>query len=408
MPKPDPKRIAEFIEPLRVEPGRKVRLPDDFDPAFSHHLQKDDADDVLERGIELLAEYQERLYAANTAGLLVIIQAMDAAGKDGTIGHVMSGVNPQGVQVSSFKVPSTEEMDHDFLWRYAKRLPERGNIGIFNRSYYEETLVVRVHPAILDGQKIPDRLKGKTIWDRRFKHINNWEAYLVDQGFSIVKLFLNVSKEEQRLRFLARIDEPEKNWKFAARRQGAWLLGRLPGGVQRGAHQDEHQGRPVVRDPGRQEVVRAGGSRRHRGCPDPARPAVSRRRRGGEGSAPGSPGRARRRTDPPRRCPRTGAGKAGKGAKRNGRKGRAQRRKGAPSGTPRLHPGEDLRLLRLELLGRDHALVSNSASLIEPLGLVLCVGGRRDRSDGCAGARAGATGAGAGRGAGRAAASCRA
>ncbi len=225
MPKPDPKRIAEFIEPLRVEPGRKVRLPGDFDPAFSHHLQKDDADDVLERGIELLAEYQERLYAQNTAGLLVIIQAMDAAGKDGTIGHVMSGVNPQGVQVSSFKVPSTEEMDHDFLWRYAKRLPERGNIGIFNRSYYEETLVVRVHPAILDGQKIPDRLKGKTIWDRRFKHINNWEAYLVDQGFSIVKLFLNVSKEEQRQRFLARIDEPEKNWKFAAgdvKERGYW------------------------------------------------------------------------------------------------------------------------------------------------------------------------------------------
>jgi PPK2 family polyphosphate:nucleotide phosphotransferase len=216
MPKPDPKRIAEFIEPFRVEPGRKVKLPGDFDPGFSHGLHKGDADDVLERGIELLAEYQERLYAQNTAGLLVIIQAMDAAGKDGTIRHVMSGVNPQGVQVSSFKVPSTEEMDHDFLWRYARRLPERGNIGIFNRSYYEETLVVRVHPAILDGQKIPDRLKGRGIWDRRFKHINNWEAYLVDQGYSIVKLFLNVSKEEQRLRFLARIDEPEKNWKFSA------------------------------------------------------------------------------------------------------------------------------------------------------------------------------------------------
>jgi PPK2 family polyphosphate:nucleotide phosphotransferase len=225
MPRPDANRIAEFIEPFRVEPGRKVRLPDDFDPAFSHQLRKDDADDVLERGIDLLAEYQERLYAQNTAGLLVIIQAMDAAGKDGTIRHVMSGVNPQGVQVSSFKVPSTEEMDHDFLWRYAKRLPERGNIGIFNRSYYEETLVVRVHPAILDGQKIPGRLKDKGVWDRRFKHINNWEAYLVDQGFSIVKLFLNVSKEEQRERFLARIDETEKNWKFSAadvKERGYW------------------------------------------------------------------------------------------------------------------------------------------------------------------------------------------
>jgi PPK2 family polyphosphate:nucleotide phosphotransferase len=229
MPKPDPKRIAEFIAPFRVEPGRKVKLPDDFDPAFSHGLHKGDADDVLERGIELLADYQERLYAQNTAGLLVIIQAMDAAGKDGTIRHVMSGVNPQGVQVSSFKVPSTEEMDHDFLWRYAKRLPERGNIGIFNRSYYEETLVVRVHPAILDLQKIPDKLKDKDIWGRRFKHINNWEAYLVDQGYSIVKIFLNLSKEEQRLRFLARIDEPEKNWKFAA------------GDVKERRHWDDYQ-----------------------------------------------------------------------------------------------------------------------------------------------------------------------
>jgi PPK2 family polyphosphate:nucleotide phosphotransferase len=225
MPKPDAKRIAEFIAPFKVEPGRKVKLPGDFDPAFSHGLHKDDADDVLERGIDLLAEYQERLYAQNTAGLLVIIQAMDAAGKDGTIRHVMSGVNPQGVQVSSFKVPSTEEMDHDFLWRYARRLPERGNIGIFNRSYYEETLVVRVHPAILDGQKIPEKLKDKGVWDRRFKHINNWEAYLVDQGYSIVKLFLNVSKEEQRQRFLARIDETEKNWKFSAadvKERGYW------------------------------------------------------------------------------------------------------------------------------------------------------------------------------------------
>jgi PPK2 family polyphosphate:nucleotide phosphotransferase len=225
MPKPDPKRIADFIAPFRVEPGRKVKLPGDFDPAFSHSLHKDDADDVLTNGIELLAEYQERLYAQNTAGLLVVIQAMDAAGKDGTIRHVMSGVNPQGVQVSSFKVPSTEELDHDFLWRYAKRLPERGNIGIFNRSYYEETLVVRVHPSILDGQKIPEHLKGKDVWSRRFKDINNWEAYLVDQGFSIVKIFLNVSKEEQRERFLARIDEAEKNWKFSAadvKERGYW------------------------------------------------------------------------------------------------------------------------------------------------------------------------------------------
>jgi PPK2 family polyphosphate:nucleotide phosphotransferase len=141
---------------------------------------------------------------------------MDAAGKDGTIKHVMSGVNPQGVEVSSFKVPSSEELDHDYLWRYARRLPSRGTIGIFNRSYYEELLVVRVHPTILEGQKLPPSAKRKGVWERRFREINDWERYLVDNGIRIVKLFLNVSKEEQRQRFLARIDEPEKNWKFSA------------------------------------------------------------------------------------------------------------------------------------------------------------------------------------------------
>ncbi len=146
----------------------------------------------------------------------MVLQAMDAAGKDGTIRHVMSGVNPQGVQVSSFKVPSSEDLDHDYLWRYAKKLPERGNIGIFNRSYYEEVLVVRVHPQILAGQKIPPKLKGRDIWNRRFREINDWERYLTDQGFRFAKLFLNVSKEEQRCRFLSRIDEAEKNWKFSA------------------------------------------------------------------------------------------------------------------------------------------------------------------------------------------------
>ena len=140
---------------------------------------------------------------------------MDAAGKDGTIRHVMSGVNPQGVQVSSFKVPSSEDLDHDYLWRYAKRLPERGNIGIFNRSYYEEVLVVRVHPSILANQKMPPKSKGRGIWERRFREINDWEHYLTDQGYRFVKMFLNVSKEEQRRRFLSRIDEPEKNWKFS-------------------------------------------------------------------------------------------------------------------------------------------------------------------------------------------------
>jgi PPK2 family polyphosphate:nucleotide phosphotransferase len=146
----------------------------------------------------------------------MVLQAMDAAGKDGTIRHVMSGVNPQGVQVSSFKVPSSEDLDHDYLWRYAKKLPERGNIGIFNRSYYEEVLVVRVHPQILAAQKIPPKLKDRGIWNRRFREINDWEHYLTDQGFRFVKLFLNVSKEEQRYRFLSRIDDGEKNWKFSA------------------------------------------------------------------------------------------------------------------------------------------------------------------------------------------------
>jgi PPK2 family polyphosphate:nucleotide phosphotransferase len=211
-----PKRIREFIEPFRVEPGRKVRLPRDFDPAGTRRQTKAEAKEILAQGIELLAEYQMRLAAQDTYGVLVVLQAMDAAGKDGTIRHVMSGVNPQGVQVSSFKVPSPEDLDHDYLWRYAKKLPERGNIGIFNRSYYEEVLVVRVHPQILAGQKLPPASKRGDVWDRRFREINDWEHYLTDQGFRIVKLFLNLSREEQRRRFLSRIDEPEKNWKFSA------------------------------------------------------------------------------------------------------------------------------------------------------------------------------------------------
>jgi PPK2 family polyphosphate:nucleotide phosphotransferase len=209
--------LHRLIEPLRVEPGRRVRLPRDFDPDYhADFVKKEDAKETLQRGVELLAEHQARLAAQDTYGLLVIFQAMDAAGKDGTIKHVMSGVNPQGVEVSSFKVPSSEELDHDYLWRYARRLPARGMIGIFNRSYYEETLVVRVHPTILEGQKLPPSAKRKGVWERRFREINDWERYLTDNGIRIVKLFLNVSKEEQRRRFLARIEEPEKNWKFSA------------------------------------------------------------------------------------------------------------------------------------------------------------------------------------------------
>jgi PPK2 family polyphosphate:nucleotide phosphotransferase len=211
-----PRRIAEFIEPFRVEPGRRVRLPRDFDPAATREQSKAEAREILADGVGLLADYQTRLAAQDTYGVVMVLQAMDAAGKDGTISHVMSGVNPQGVQVSSFKIPSSEDLDHDYLWRYARRLPERGNIGIFNRSYYEEVLVVRVHPQILAGQKLPPSLRRGDIWKRRFREINDWEHYLTDQGFRFAKIFLNVSKEEQRLRFLARIDEPEKNWKFSA------------------------------------------------------------------------------------------------------------------------------------------------------------------------------------------------
>ena len=209
-------RAAEFIAPFRVEPGSKVTLGKDFDPAFKAGVRKKkDGVALLETGVQLLAEYQARLAAQDRWGVLVVLQALDAAGKDGTIRHVMSGVNPQGVRVHSFKVPSAEELDHDFLWRYAQRLPARGEIAIFNRSHYEEVLVVRVHPENLDRQKLPSASKKGDVWKRRYQEINNWERYLTDNGFRIVKLFLNVSKEEQRTRFLRRLDLPDHNWKFS-------------------------------------------------------------------------------------------------------------------------------------------------------------------------------------------------
>ncbi len=211
------KRIAEFVKALRVEPGSKVTLAKDFDPAYkADFMTKQDGVELLERGVAMLAEYQARLAAQDTYGVLVCLQALDAGGKDGTIRHVMSGVNPQGVSVNSFKVPSAEELQHDFLWRYAKRLPGRGEIGIFNRSHYEEVLVVRVHPEILDRQRLPAESKGKHVWARRYEEINGWERYLVDNGFRVVKLFLNLSKEQQRTRFMKRLDLPEKNWKFSS------------------------------------------------------------------------------------------------------------------------------------------------------------------------------------------------
>jgi len=211
-------RIAELIHPLRVKPGSNVNLARDYDPAYKLHglTKKKDSARLLQTGIGILTDYQARLAAQDTYGVLVCLQALDAAGKDGTIRHVMSGVNPQGVQVANFKVPSATELDHDYLWRYARRLPARGDIAIFNRSHYEEVLVVRVHPENLQRQKLPDECKGKGVWERRYREINDWERYLSDNGFKIVKLFLNLSKEEQRARFLKRIDLPEKNWKFSA------------------------------------------------------------------------------------------------------------------------------------------------------------------------------------------------
>jgi PPK2 family polyphosphate:nucleotide phosphotransferase len=210
--------IDKFTKQFRIEPGRRVDLAKDFDPRSTGDYQKKTINEgeLLEQGIELLSGYQEKLYAENRRALLVVIQALDAAGKDSAIKHVLSGINPTGVQVTSFKAPSTEELDHDYLWRAVRALPGRGMIGIFNRSYYEEVLVVRAHPAFLDPQRLPPETLGDGLWKQRFEEINNFERYLVSQGTDVLKIFLNVSKEEQRERQLERIDRPEKNWKFNA------------------------------------------------------------------------------------------------------------------------------------------------------------------------------------------------
>jgi PPK2 family polyphosphate:nucleotide phosphotransferase len=211
------KRIAGFVGQFRVEPGSKVTLAKKFDPSFKKGIDsKKQGQELLANGIDLLAEYQSRLYAQGTNGVLVVLQALDAAGKDGTIRHVMSGVNPQGVDVHSFKVPSSNELDHDYLWRYQQKLPARGHIGIFNRSHYEEVVVVRVHEELLERQKLPKKSRGAGVWKRRYREINDWERYLTDNGIKVVKLFLNLSKEEQRTRFLRRIDLADHNWKFSA------------------------------------------------------------------------------------------------------------------------------------------------------------------------------------------------
>jgi PPK2 family polyphosphate:nucleotide phosphotransferase len=210
------KRLEEFVSPFQVRPMAKVTLPGDFDPAFKGGLaKKKEGKKLLREGVELLSTYQARLAAQDTWGVLVVLQAIDAAGKDGTIRHVMSGVNPQGVSVHSFKVPSTEELAHDYLWRYSRRLPARGEIGIFNRSHYEEVLAVRLHPEYLDRQGLPEATRKGEIWQQRYREINDWERYLSGNGIRIVKIFLNLSKEEQRARLLRRIDLPDHNWKFS-------------------------------------------------------------------------------------------------------------------------------------------------------------------------------------------------
>ena len=212
------KMSQEFSRPFRVTRGAKFKLSD-IDPSDTAHLNREDkprAQEALAIGRDALSTLQDMLYAQDRWSVLLVFQAMDAAGKDGVIKHVMSGVNPQGCQVTSFKAPTSEELDHDYMWRCAKNLPERGRIGIFNRSYYEEVLVVKVHPEYLTSQKLPPSLVGKHVWDERYEDIGNFERYLSRNGTVVRKFFLHVSREEQKKRFLERIEQPEKNWKFSA------------------------------------------------------------------------------------------------------------------------------------------------------------------------------------------------
>lgn len=214
------------IDQYRIPAGKSVDLSKFKTDDTGGYKDKDQAQADLAKNIERMTELQDMLYAQDVHSLLIVFQAMDAAGKDGAIKHVMSGVNPQGVSVASFKAPSAEERDHEFLWRHQKALPERGKIGIFNRSHYEEVLVVRVHSGILQLQQLPTEVKGdKNIWKKRFRQIRDWEQHLVENGTHVLKFFLNVSREEQKKRFLARINEPEKNWKFSAadiKERGFW------------------------------------------------------------------------------------------------------------------------------------------------------------------------------------------
>jgi PPK2 family polyphosphate:nucleotide phosphotransferase len=219
--------MTDLIEPLMVPPGSTVRLSRDHHPGYTGQVPRQQAAGLLTDGVDLLAKYQDRLAAQDTYGVLLVLQGLDASGKDSTIKHVMSGVNPQAVEVRAFKQPSAEELDHDFLWRYQRALPGRGRIGIFNRSHYEEVLVTRVHPELLAAERMPSA--GKQIWERRYREINDWERYLADNGIHIVKVMLNVSRREQAKRFLKRIDHPDKNWKFS------------PNDVRERRHWDEYR-----------------------------------------------------------------------------------------------------------------------------------------------------------------------
>ncbi|HZR67067.1 MAG TPA: polyphosphate kinase 2 family protein [Terriglobales bacterium] len=207
---------SKVSDPYRVEHGKKFRLKD-FDPADTGRFRSSEhARELLDKGIADMSELQDKLYAQDRWAVLIILQAMDAAGKDGVVKHVMSGLNPQGCQVHSFKQPSSEELNHDFMWQANAALPERGHIGIFNRSYYEEVLVVRVHPEILKNERMPERLTEQNLWKDRFEDISNFERYLTHNGVVVRKFFLHLSKKEQKRRFLARLENPEKNWKFSA------------------------------------------------------------------------------------------------------------------------------------------------------------------------------------------------
>src|SRR5215471_2615221 len=215
--------MADLIEPLLVTPGSTVRLGRDHDPGSAGPVRPKESAALLAESVRLMAKYQDRLAAQDTFGVLLVLQGIDAAGKDSTIKHVMSGLNPQGVEVRAFRQPSAEELNHDFLWRYQRALPGRGRIGIFNRSHYEEVLVVRVHQDLLAAEQMPAAAHG--VWARRYREINDWERYLVDNGIHVVKIMLNLSKREQAKRFLKRIDDREKNWKFSSsdvRERGYW------------------------------------------------------------------------------------------------------------------------------------------------------------------------------------------